>query len=153
MVKGKGKNKDKSIASSSQKQDLTVSDLREDRDLWYKICVMVYDLRNMSKDKTCKHRTLQTTDPLYISEPYFTPEEATLVKSALADRDKKTSVENTITTNLENFFEKRRASGDSRPCGPHNIFPIYVACFGIDKGEIEDEKFVSRVRRAGLKIG
>jgi hypothetical protein len=28
--------------------------------------------------------------------------------------------------------------------------PIYLAVFGISKGELKDEKFLSRLRRAGL---
>lgn len=61
-----------------------------------------------------------------------------------------TTVEQAISTDLENFFEKRRASGDCRPCGPHDMVPVYLSRFGIEKAEIEDEKFVSRVRRSGL---
>jgi hypothetical protein len=60
------------------------------------------------------------------------------------------TVEDAIKGCLENFFEKRRASGDARPCGPHDMGPIYLAVFGISKAELKDEKFLSRLRRAGL---
>lgn len=102
----------------------------------------------MTKDRTCESRTLQTTDAFYISAPYFSDDEAAIVKSAVVTPG--TSVEQAIANNLENFFEKRRASGDCRPCGPHDMVPVYLSCFGIEKAEIEDEKFVSRVRRSGL---
>jgi hypothetical protein len=60
------------------------------------------------------------------------------------------TIEEAIKGCLENFFEKRRASGDARPCGPHDMGPIYLAVFGISKAELKDEKFLSRLRRAGL---
>lgn len=135
-------------APDFRKTNYTLSELRDNRDLWYKICVLIYDLRHMTKDKTCESRTLQTTDAFYISAPYFSDDEAAIVKSAVVTPG--TSVEQAIANNLENFFEKRRASGDCRPCGPHDMVPVYSSCFGIEKAEIEDEKFVSRVRRSGL---
>lgn len=61
------------------------------------------------------------------------------------------SIEEAIKSCLQNFFEKRRASGDARPCGPHDMGPIYTAVFGISKEELKDEKFLSRLRRAGLE--
>lgn len=60
------------------------------------------------------------------------------------------SLKQVITTNLHNFFEKRRANGDSRPCGSQNMAPIYLSNVDIDKEELEDDKFVGRVRRSGL---
>lgn len=106
----------------------------------------------MAKDKSCERRLSQTTDELYISAPYFTAEEAAAIKAALVDAGDM-SLEQAITSNLQNFFEKRRASGDSRPCGPHDMAPVYLSCFGIEKEELEDDKFVGRVRRSGLGSG
>lgn len=62
----------------------------------------------------------------------------------------KVTVEEAIHNRLANFFDKRRASGDSRPCGTHDMVPIYVSVFGIGKGELKDERFLSRLRRCGL---
>lgn len=137
------------IGTTEHTRISTVADLREHPGLWYKLCVLVYDLRNMTKDKTCERRTLQTTDPLYISEPYFDAQEAMAIKHAIVPSGM--SVEQDINAQLEHFFEKRRASGDCRPCGPHDMVPVYLACFGIDKAEIEDEKFVSRLGHAELE--
>lgn len=103
----------------------------------------------MAKDKSCERRLLQTTDELYISEPYFTAEEAAATKAALVDAGDM-SLEQAITSSLQNFFDKRQASGDCRPCGPHDMAPLYLSCFGIEKGDLEDDKFVARVRRSGL---
>ncbi|KAK6434516.1 hypothetical protein LTR95_009302 [Oleoguttula sp. CCFEE 5521] len=159
MAKSKGENKvdkvdkaDKSsaIPATKSKSYDTLADLRADRDIWYRILVLIYDLRNIKNDRASENRTLQTLEPLYISTPYFTPEEAEAVKAVIVEAETQTTLEQAITKALENFFEKRRASGDARPCGPHDMVPVYFECFGVEKGEVEDEKFVSRVRRSGL---
>ncbi|KAK5685577.1 hypothetical protein LTS10_003658 [Elasticomyces elasticus] len=167
----KGKNKAVSKASSDTKATTTtklgrtIAELQENQDL---ICVLVYDLRNLKNDKACSNRLDQTTDELYISLPYFSADEAAVIKAATvnapttenetADETATTgsasperiTLEQAISSSLQNFFDKRKASGDCRPCGPHDMVPVYLACFGIEKAEIEDEKFLSRVRRSGL---
>lgn len=60
------------------------------------------------------------------------------------------TIEEAITSCLKNFFAKRRASGDARPCGPHDMGPVYKTVFGITTAELKDEKFLSRLRRTGL---
>ncbi|KAK2013023.1 hypothetical protein LZ32DRAFT_691547 [Colletotrichum eremochloae] len=60
------------------------------------------------------------------------------------------SLDAAIRMMLGDFLEKRRASGDSRPCGPHHLAPIYAALFGLDVAELKDDKFLSRLRRAGI---
>ncbi|THW14707.1 hypothetical protein D6D25_07229 [Aureobasidium pullulans] len=154
--------------------------LQKTHDLWYKIHVLLYDLCNIATDHTSESRTLATTDELYISAPYFTPSEAALIKSTQIlpptlselpefeeleydETESETvgavpllsdpiTIEEAIKGCLQNFFEKRRASGDARPCGPHDMGPIYLAAFGIAKEELKDEKFLSRLRRSGLPI-
>jgi hypothetical protein len=149
-------------------------------DLWYKIHVLLYDLCNIATDRAAEARTLATTDELYISAPYFTPSEASLIKTTrisppvlnetpefemveyddedevqqnqAAPSGEPITIEEAIKACLQNFFEKRRASGDARPCGPHDMAPIYLAVFGIAKDELKDEKFTSRLRRAGLPL-
>ncbi|KAK8043609.1 hypothetical protein PG993_006039 [Apiospora rasikravindrae] len=117
------------IPGSNPNQLMTTSELAADNDLGYKIRVLIHDLRNISKDEGSQRRTLQTTDELYISSPYFTTKEASIIKGATC---------------------KRKASGDARSCGPHDLAPIYEAVFGIEKEEVQDEKFLSRLRRQGL---
>lgn len=141
--------KDAAKPQPSPKSIRTLSDLRADLDLHYKIRVLIYDLRHISSDKICENRTLRTTDVHYLSAPYFSDAEATAVKNCIVD-DSGTTIEQAISHELEGFLSKREASGDFRPCGPHDLVPIYLRCFGIEKSEIEDEKFVSRVKRQGI---
>ncbi|KAK7984207.1 D-xylulose reductase A [Apiospora arundinis] len=135
----------------------TVAEIASDTNLRYKIRVLIHDLRNVSKNEASQQRTLQTTDELYISSPYFTPKEAAMIKGATCDLEEEehlpkvtTTVESAIQKAMADFFEKRKASGDARPCGSHDLAPIYETVFGVKKEEAQDEKFISRLRRQGL---
>lgn len=176
----KSKASAKAAPGTKQSPQTTLADLKQDLNLSYKIKVVLYDLRNIKTNPEAEKRTLQTTDELYISAPYFTAEEAGRVKGAIVmlpsppasiegheeeeeveqeeeeheeerAEAREMSVEDAIKERLANFFEKRRASGDSRPCGPHDIAPIYEVVFGVEKSELEDERFLSRLRRSGLR--
>lgn len=158
---------------SSKLAQITLSDLRRDADLWYRILVLIHDLSKVGSDPSVEKRLSSTTHELYISPPYFTEPEGVKVRTTLVDntteeiseegqsptglKDTPSSscpqvtLEEAIHNRLTNFFEKRRASGDSRPCGPHDMVPIYLSAFGIEKEELKDERFLSRVRRSGLR--
>ncbi|KAH7303324.1 hypothetical protein B0I35DRAFT_365240 [Stachybotrys elegans] len=69
---------------------------------------------------------------------------------AASDTLKGLTVHAALETILQNFTEKRRASGDARPCGPHQLAPMYASLFGIGLEEIRDEKFLTRLRRSSV---
>lgn len=165
-IMGKGKSGKLSTGGSSHPSPAPkmTSELKADPTFQYKIKILLYDLTHISKDPASERRTSCTTDELYISAPYFSPDEASCAKSALVDQgprhtgpdstleqsEQPQTVSHAIQSRLTNFFEKRRASGDTRPCGPHDMAPIYLQVFGISKEELQDEKFLSRLRRQGL---
>lgn len=60
------------------------------------------------------------------------------------------TVEQALYYKLANFLDKRKASGDARPCGPHDMVPIYSTIFGVTKEELRDERFLGRLRRSGV---
>ncbi|KAK0512052.1 hypothetical protein JMJ35_005180 [Cladonia borealis] len=68
----------------------------------------------------------------------------------LSTLNKDATVEEVIHTRLGNFFNKRKASGDARPCRPHDMLPIYLSIFSVGKEELSDDRFLSRLRRSGL---
>ena len=162
-------------AEKSEDPPNTLETVKEDPALLYRLRVLLYDLRNMATDRTSENRTLSTTDELYISGPYFTPAQAQIVKTAVVQElqptessveedgvlnnkvenpdmfSKPKPIEEAIKDRLVNFFEKRRASGDARPCGPHDMAPTYESVFKIEQSELEDEKFLARLRRCGLE--
>ncbi|EFY90127.1 hypothetical protein J3458_005580 [Metarhizium acridum] len=141
----------------------TTSALQKDGILGYKIRVLIYDLLNVAKDPSSARRLNATVDEHYISTPYFTVPEAQTVKNATVDVEISShlipdqssakytilgkSLDSALCALLQNFLDKRRASGDARPCGPHNLAPVFAALFGIDVEELKDEKFLGRLRR------
>ncbi|KAK1763807.1 hypothetical protein QBC33DRAFT_548650 [Phialemonium atrogriseum] len=157
-----------SLPGSPSLPRATTSAVSADPTLGYKLRVLIHDFRQVASNHTSQHRISNTTDPLYISGPYFTPKEAAAVKGAIvdtvtrvADKDGINLVkfnpgqtaESAIQSAMANFFDKRRASGDARPCGPHDMAPIYEAIFGIEGGETDEERFLGRLRRSGLGNG
>ncbi|KAK4695543.1 hypothetical protein P7C71_g2229, partial [Lecanoromycetidae sp. Uapishka_2] len=169
--------KNTSIPGPKSQQTLphTLSALRQEPDLWYRIRVLVYDIGHSTTDPESAKRIDSGTSEIHISPPYFTPSEAikilttrldippedtplssTTTPSENLDQETNTTtttritLENALYNRLSNFLDKRRASGDSRPCGPHDLVPVYAEVFGIGKEEMRDERFLSRVRRSGL---
>ena len=160
------------IHSDKQLENIrpTLSCLREDSDLWYRIHVLLYDLSKVTRDPQSEKRLSLTLHPLYISEPYFSDSESTRILQAIIDDPTATSLPNTsgdddsmtltkkptieqaIYDKMTNFLDKRKASGDARPCGPHDLVPIYGAIFGIATDELEDEGFLVRLKRSGLGV-
>ena len=59
------------------------------------------------------------------------------------------TVERALHYKLANFIDKRKAIGTARPCGPHDIVPVYSSIFGITEG-LGDERFLRPLRRSGL---
>ena len=146
---------------------ISFSAIRQDADLWYRIHVLMYDLSNVTIDFNSERRISATTHELYISEPYFLDSEAKKICTALIDVDdvidrKEKTVDNTSVLSkdvtveemihhfLSDFFDKRKSSGDARPCGPHDMVPIYGRVFGIQKEELKNDRFLSRLRRSGI---
>lgn len=67
------------------------------------------------------------------------------------DLPKGTTIEEALYNRLANFLDKRKASGDARPCGPHGMVPVYGSIFVILKEKLEDERFLARFTRSGLE--
>ncbi|EQB53764.1 hypothetical protein CGLO_06507 [Colletotrichum gloeosporioides Cg-14] len=171
-------------SNSSSLKQLTTSAVRDDPALGYKIRVLLFDLRNLAKDVNSATRLNSTTDEHYISEPYFEPEQAKLVKSAIVDVDfnnhldpkaeheepvtdepqpndrevcgssasrvRGQTVDAAIRMIMDNFLKKRKSSGDARPCGPHDLAPVYLGLFGMTVADLQDHKFISRLARSGV---
>ena len=130
-------------------QPVTLSDLRKNDRLWYKILLLIYDFHHQ-KQESSKSRTDEIIDPIYIGAPYFTSEEADTIKMAFVDDTQSQTLEALIQATLEE--RQRTTITHIFPCGPHDMVPVYLSCFGIDKAEITDTKFVSRVARCGLQV-
>ncbi|KAI3544159.1 methyltransferase domain-containing protein [Colletotrichum abscissum] len=154
-------NKEKPVtaqAPSATSPKLTTSSINADPILGYKIRVLILDFLRKAKDPEAQRRIDSTTEVNYISGPYFDQEQAKRVREATVDVELQISisaatqdnhegdeneernprvrisgltVEEAIETVMNGFLDERRASGDTKPCGPHDLAPIYAALFGI----------------------
>jgi hypothetical protein len=142
----------------------TTSALAKDPTIGYRVRVLLYDFINVMKDPNSEKRINSTTNEYYISDLYFDETQAATLKAAIIDIDlseldeaddmvqlsQGQSFETAAQALLSNFIDKRRASGDARPCGPHHLAPIYARFFGINMDELKDAKFLCRLSRAGV---
>ncbi|KAK1640151.1 hypothetical protein BDP81DRAFT_419455 [Colletotrichum phormii] len=151
-------------APASTSSKLTTSSINTDPILGYKIRVLIHDFLKEAKDPDAQRRINSTTEANYISGPYFDQEQAKQVREATVDVDlpinltaptqvnyeggenedsdlrvrmSGLTVEEAIKTVMNGFLDKRRASGDARPCGPHDLAPIYAALFGVHLSEFQ----------------
>ncbi|KAI4109167.1 MAG: hypothetical protein LQ339_001973 [Xanthoria mediterranea] len=152
------------LSDVSMRPATMLSDIRSNPDLWYRIQVLLHDLSTVGHDLSSEKRLSVTTNELYISAPYFSEAEATQILSTLIETSTLSdensvahspkiliaSIQDTIHQRLANFFDKRKASGDSRPCGPHDMLPIYLDVFKLQRQDLKDERFLGRLRRSGL---
>ena len=140
-----------------------LSEIQSDPDIWHRVQVLLHDLGKVGSDVLSEKRLSSTTNELYISGPYFTEAEATRILStpveasnhgedsiATPPNNPTATIQDAIHQRLANFFEKRKASGDARPCGPHDMLPIYLDVFKVQKGDLKAEKFLGRLKRSGL---
>lgn len=147
----------------------TTSAIAKDPVLGYRLRVLLYDFLNVMKDPNSEKRINSTTNEYYLSGPYFDATQATTLKGVIidielggldeADADvidhvtqQGQSFETAVRVLLSSFIDKRRASGDTRPYGPHHLAPMYAKFFGVDMDDLKDDKFLSRLRRVGLRI-
>ncbi|KAK1675664.1 putative C6 transcription factor [Colletotrichum godetiae] len=164
-------------APASTSPKLTTSSINTDPVLGYKIRVLVLDFLKEAKNPDAQQRINSITEANYISGPYFDQEQAKQVREATVNVDLPINltaptqvnyeggenedsdlrvriigltVEKAIKTVMNGFLDKRRASGDARPCGPHDLDPIYAALFGVRLSELQSDNFLSRLRRSGV---
>ena len=127
-------------------------------DIWYRLHALLYDFSNLASDSSSQKRLQCTTHELYLSE-----EEATVLRTALVAKAvtpasaptatssiEQQTVEDSVRSRLFTFFDKRKASGDARPCGPHDMLPVYSSVCGISRHTLKGSKFQSRLKRSGL---
>jgi hypothetical protein len=66
--------------SNPKAKTSTIAEIKANKELWYKLHVYIYDLRNFREGPSSK-RLDSIVDASYIGLPYFTPQEVELLKS------------------------------------------------------------------------
>ena len=103
-----------SLAEDEAVTTPSIQDLEEAPGLWYKLHVLLYGLRNYQANSRPRDRLKTVIDPSYIGSPYFTPSEATMVKSVQISGSTGSSteiIENTLNKRLERRMRKRVERG------------------------------------------
>lgn len=114
--------KDKTLASTPfTTMPATLSDLRQNSDLWHRVLVLLYDLDNLAKDPESEKRLSSTTHVLYISEPYFTQDEATAILNATIHRSSGHPSANDAIGDREPGISQTRPPYPCKPSGHTTI--------------------------------
>lgn len=106
---------------------LTLRELQMESNIWYKLHVLLYDLRHFEQSSICQTRLETVVDPSYLGEPYFNRDEAEKIKATQIDHENKTLsvlIEETLNERLNRRMKKRVDSGDYRVCAAHDVAPI-----------------------------
>ena len=131
----------------------SLPELKTDSTVWYKIHVLLYDLRHFEQSSISKSRLETVIDPSYLGEPYFNADEAEKIKGARFDGDKTLSalIEETLNERLGRRMKKRVESGDHRVCAAHDVASILEKALGIKPKDLErDQAFLDRMAVNGL---
>lgn len=129
--------------------------LKKDSNIWYKIHVLLYDLRHLEQNDVSRSRLETVVDRFYIGEPYFNQVEAEKIKGARVegDKDLSTLIEEALRERLECRAKKRALSGDYRICAAHDLAPTLEKAFGIRSKELERSQTFSDIMSAnGLHL-
>lgn len=120
--------------------------------LWYRIHVLIYDLRNFKDNEASEARLSCVFDRHYIGAPYFSDEQTKLVKATLVDgKDLVSHIEAVMSEKLGR--QKRVSESDYRPCAAHDISPILDKAFGVNAKLLgKNKQFLKVVKKSGLEL-
>ncbi|EER37269.1 conserved hypothetical protein [Histoplasma capsulatum H143] len=144
--------------SEDPEKTFHISDLKSDKfpALWYRIHVLVYDLRNFATDPTARERLESVVDVTYLGQPYFNAEEVAALTRTAVGHDGETlkeRIQHTLEERLNRRLKKRVESGDFRVCAAHDLAPIFEKVFDINPKKLaKDSKFRSLVSINGLRL-
>ena len=142
--------------STPNTSSLSLLELKQNSTIWYKIHVLLYDLRHFEQSLVSQCRLETVVDPSYLGEPYFNPDEAEKVKYARLDGVDKTIsglIEETLRERLQRRIKKRVEIGDYRVCAGHDVAPILEKTFGIKPKDLERCKaFQDKMAAKGLHL-
>ena len=114
---------------------VSLLELKIDSTIWYKIHVLLYDLRHFNESNVSPSRLEIGIDPSYLGEPYFNLDEAMKIKGVRLDRDRTiaASIDETLNKWLNRRMKKRVESSDYRVCAAHDLVSIVEKLLGIKK--------------------
>ena len=146
-------------AISTDETLLDSEHLKNNAHLWYRTLTFIYDLRSFRNRRESETRLNNVIDPFYIGAPYFTVDEAGMiknvaVKTAAGEKKRLTVVvEDTVRTRLERRAQKAKNKDDYRPCTAHDLSPVFEKAFGVSwKPLTKNPAFVQVIEQYGLDV-
>jgi hypothetical protein len=120
--------------------------------LWYRLHALVFDLRHFRDRDESVARLNTVVDPMYIGAPYFSVEEAEIIKSTDVDGTPLAEViERTMKEKLKR--KKRTEAKDFRPCAAHDLAPLLERAFDIKHKKLDKSKhFNELLKNSGLEL-
>lgn len=134
---------------------ILVQELQENKALWYKIHVFVYDLRNFRENDDSRGRLDSIIDASYIGMPYFAEEEVQAIKSTTVQGTKNLEavIRETLEERLNRRMKKRVKSDDYRVCAAHDLAPIFEKGLSIDHKRLaKDSEFLNLMEQRKLRL-
>ncbi|KAL5348573.1 hypothetical protein ACLOAV_005990 [Pseudogymnoascus australis] len=137
-------------------QVISVEELKAQPYLWYKIHVLLYDLRNFQENSQSQERLDTVLDISYIGMPYFDQVEAQQLKACTVDamnsKTLETLIKDTLGERLERRMKKRVDSGDYRVCAAHDISLLFEKTFSIKPKYLQTNiEFLTLLKRGQLE--
>jgi len=133
----------------------SLPELKRNSNIWYRIHVLLYDLRHFEQSNVSRSRLETVVDPSYLGEPYFNQDEAEEIKGTHLNGDKAMSalIEEILNERLNRRMKKRVESGDYRVCAAHDVAPILEKALGIKPKDLErDQAFLDTMSAHGLDL-
>ncbi|KFY26830.1 hypothetical protein V493_03845 [Pseudogymnoascus sp. VKM F-4281 (FW-2241)] len=132
-------------------------DFKAQPSMWYKIHVLVYDLRNFQDNPKAQARLNTVQDISYIGMPCFDPIEAQQLKACIVDTTSnstlETLIEDTLKELLERRAKKRADSEDYRICAAHDLAPVFEKVFSIKPKDLQtNTEFLALLDRSQLQL-
>ncbi|PGG99541.1 hypothetical protein GX51_06281 [Blastomyces parvus] len=144
------------LSMNTKTRTYTIAELKDEfPGLWYRLHVLVLDLRNFSTNDTSRERLEQVTDISYLGSPYFSAEEASALGHTQLEPGNqllKDKIESELNERLTRRMKKRVESGDFRVCAAHDLAPIFEKGFSINPKKLaKDSQFMNLAASRGLK--
>ena len=137
------------------KSSVGLPELMMDSNIWYKIHVLLYDLRHFDESNVSRSRLETVIDPSYLGEPYFNSDEVEKIKGAHLEggRTMAALIEETLNERLNRRIKKRAESGDYRVCAANDVAPILEKALGIKPKDLKRNKtFMDTMTANGLHL-
>ena len=122
--------------------------------LWYKIQLLIFDLRSFGTRPDSAKRLDNINDVHYLGLPYFQLDEAQSLKALPVVDEVGVSttleglLEQTMAERLERRARKASEKGDNRPCTAHDLAPVFERVFTVQWKQLEkSDKFVKSVEK------